>query len=625
MKKFLLLLIVFSFFVKPLGAQTEVEGTFFSDLTWTASESPYLIVGNVQMGGGATLTIEPGVVVKFTGAYEIMIVEGIQINGTSEDSVIIESLDADPLETTFIRFLNSNLSNSQITFTRIEGADNLILIDDECDQILNINNSLFKNGGFRNGDSNVGNEGVVLVEDCIFRNAEIVCKNRGEILISSCDVYDSVIESRSSRYNPQLIGIIVDSSNLYNSVLTTRSVDRGLLIENSNMNGCNFSAKYTILMIQNCRIMNSSFNLDYVDWSYDSNYFELVGCIVKNTSVESNTTSSDNDWYASIDMENCIVVKEASTVFGCYQFDFINSMLIGDSLSLGVLMERGEILNSSIVNNDVGLRIIDSGIYTSIEGSNLFRNFTFNVELENVSYSVSGINSYWGSANPYEIAASIYDVYDDISLGMVNFAGFLNEPNENCPISPPFGLSANNSEQGLQLNWHANPEPDIAGYRLHYGNFDGFEFENVMDMGSDTTFLVPFFLATDSLAITAYDNQFNEGTSIFINMTTGHESWYSTILTTDVLTDVAENGIANSDVVKLFPNPVNEVLFLEFSDSRESNVNFYIFDLKGVLMQKGSSVFSGQGQIDVSNLSNGSYLIEMTYQDQSYVSKFIKL
>lgn len=58
------------------NTQTNVSGYILSNTTWTLAGSPYIVTGNTLVNNGVTLTIEPGVVVKFDST------KALQINGT---------------------------------------------------------------------------------------------------------------------------------------------------------------------------------------------------------------------------------------------------------------------------------------------------------------------------------------------------------------------------------------------------------------------------------------------------------------------------------------------------------------------------------------------------------------
>ena len=75
----------------PAAADTPVSGSITVDTTWNASMSPIWVEGDVLVTGGATLTIDPGVEVRFNGFYDITIADGALVaNGDAAGAGIIQ-------------------------------------------------------------------------------------------------------------------------------------------------------------------------------------------------------------------------------------------------------------------------------------------------------------------------------------------------------------------------------------------------------------------------------------------------------------------------------------------------------------------------------------------------------
>jgi parallel beta-helix repeat protein len=61
---------------------TYISGPITSDTTWYSADSPYIVTGDVTVEPGFTLTIEPGVEVKFDGVYSITVDGKLIADGT---------------------------------------------------------------------------------------------------------------------------------------------------------------------------------------------------------------------------------------------------------------------------------------------------------------------------------------------------------------------------------------------------------------------------------------------------------------------------------------------------------------------------------------------------------------
>ena len=101
--------LVLSVMSKQSAAQTSVPGGLVSG-TWMLAGSPYLIQGSVQINNGATLTIEPGVIVNFQGSYKFNVQGRLIAIGTASDSIIFTA--ANPSDGwKGVRFEDTPLSN----------------------------------------------------------------------------------------------------------------------------------------------------------------------------------------------------------------------------------------------------------------------------------------------------------------------------------------------------------------------------------------------------------------------------------------------------------------------------------------------------------------------------------
>ncbi|MGC8998137.1 MAG: right-handed parallel beta-helix repeat-containing protein [Candidatus Bathyarchaeia archaeon] len=74
----------------PAVRATYFEGEITIDTVWTLVDSPFILSGNVTILEGVTLTIEPGVEVRFGGKFSIIVNGRLIAKGTSEFNKLIK-------------------------------------------------------------------------------------------------------------------------------------------------------------------------------------------------------------------------------------------------------------------------------------------------------------------------------------------------------------------------------------------------------------------------------------------------------------------------------------------------------------------------------------------------------
>ena len=110
---------------------TIIEGNINEDTTWTADNSPYMIVDELQIFDNVKLTIQEGTEIKINDKVKIKVAGELEANGTKENPVIFTSQDN---KWGGIEFINSNsiisnvLLENSIAAIELSG-DSKVLID----------------------------------------------------------------------------------------------------------------------------------------------------------------------------------------------------------------------------------------------------------------------------------------------------------------------------------------------------------------------------------------------------------------------------------------------------------------------------------------------------------------
>ena len=178
----------------------------------------------------------------------------------------------------------------------------------------------------------------------------------------------------------------------------------------------------------------------------------------------------------------------------------------------------------------------------------------------------------------------------------------------------------------MSLSWTANSEPDISGYKVYWGNANNYPYGNSLDVGNVTSYTITGLPAGTFYAnVTAYDISAdtvtdNPNTIVNEKQCTGNESWYAKPISS---VGIHESDLTSKNILfNFYPNPANDLVTLNITNTNIENMELNIYNVIGVLV-KSEKINQNQQQINIGNLSNGIYLLEIKSQDWMGKEKLI--
>tara|TARA_B110000027_G_scaffold40767_1_gene45008 strand:- start:268 stop:5646 length:5379 start_codon:yes stop_codon:yes gene_type:complete len=490
-------------------AQTNVSGAISSDITWSLADSPFTVTGSILVSNGVTLTIEAGAVINFSDDYKILVKGNIISSGTSESLITFNGHSSEG-SSQMIIFKSTNLSNSTITYNVFNGPQKAIQLADESEGnedstknsgILTVTYSDFNNAGIYTKGYSTSAE--LEFENSTFDNLTIkgYYPRTEPITFTNCIINNSNINSDSYNYGIKFITSTVKNSNITMGCCSANFLFNASTVYNSTISNGGGSPVNGLF-----KVVNSFFILSSIDLS--SSHF------VSEKSIFFSKNSAD-------DMLSIGNTEISNSSFIGYD-KTLNSTGIKISGRAGYnIGGNTNISNSTLLNFNSGL-VFDGKNTISIANNNILSNSLYNVK-NNTSSDLILENNFWGTFIESEIQNLIFDSSDDIDKGTVDYTPFLTSLNIEAPISPPSNVTKSVTGSDVVLNWSANGESDIAGYKLHYGSPTGYSYATNVDLGNVTTYVVNGGDITTEYSITAYDSNI-DGTD---DMVDGNESWFS--------------------------------------------------------------------------------------------------
>lgn len=589
-----------------LSAQTVIQGTY-NNLQLTAAGSPYNVTGTVEIPAGAVIDIAPGVVVNFVGSGEILIHGAIQANGTLAQPIVFNGNNAPNI----LHISDVNLLDSKISYCHFFGGGNAIFLEGNNTNYLQPNDLLISNSGLRSdansGGIQFGNSEVVystiLLRHSLFGSSNIFsfdyCTIRSSTInsIANNGIYTTMQINYTKISDCQFL--IQGLTNRFNSVSFTEA----------EVHNCTFTVKNTNCSFTQCKLKGSPFSLGTAAVATDTCNIVLSTSILVNCDLIGGSILNAPG-YLQVDMSSCLYAKGINTISSVDVIKMHGSSIIGTGTGTGIRSFRSKVGASTVVNNTIG--VLSLGYrepkFEGMIGSNIFRNSLLNVKIDS-SYGYNAEGTWWGTNDSLEIANLIDDFHDNPSKGEVLLGVWASIPNTNPPISPPFEVRDSLVLGGHLISWTTNPEPDLAGYHLHSGNFDGFEYTNVVDLGNVTSVFIPDTSFSNNMSLTAYDVNFSGGQ----DMAAGRESWYSTI--SGALPVAVSEPIKTANAaLKLYPNPSSGQFSIAYRNAKRDPseiCDLQIIDIAGKLILNSNEIIF-PFEVDAKSWPKGIYIARVS-------------
>jgi len=374
MRKIILALSVLIFVCILAQAQTNVSGGVFTNTTWTLANSPYILTGPVVVFPNVTLTIEPGVEVRIEEKSTNV---SLQIYLELRGKLVAKGTSANPIS--FIPNTPPTVGNDYIwqgIFVKTAQGGSIDM------DYFTFNNAYY---GINYDDVFID---TLTFNHCKFNYNCYALAINTNVVLNYCEFNNNAV--------------VHSLIYVYGSVTAKNCIYKN-----------NFACMTTVVNgveVSDCTFENNQ------------NCFIQISGKVKNSMFKNNAKAFQENGTLEIDSSEFRNNQIGIDAFGVGSVK--NSIFTGNGIGLTV-SSNSIIENNNISNNDVGLGLV--GTFTTgmvlpfIKNNKICNNIQYNLENKS-DYNLSLDSNCFCLNDSVSIDAKIYDGYDDITRGLINFA-----------------------------------------------------------------------------------------------------------------------------------------------------------------------------------------------------------
>lgn len=475
-----------AFTVTTRGSIEQVSGTIGEDTVWT-SDKTYLVVSNLGIAPGVTLTIQPGTTVKFDGDYALNVGGTLIADGTTGQPIVFESNSTgstwshiyfdDPSTDAVADDAGAYQSGTILHYVQVKDAANGLVCNDATPYLLHVT---IDQGGI---NCACGSTRFWLLDSTV----------SGDVLATGGP--GPTAQARTGRASPMAEPTVPAS-------MVAPSTVRGTTISGGNLS---LGAESHVLT----STVGGSISLG-------------GGSTVQSSSVEGNVSiSGDGTVVSNTVSGGGISLGGGSTVQGNNVEDASGTAIqtsgtvtvtanrVVGSAGAGIVVSSGLVQGNLIANCggdglQVGAATVLGNTFTGIEGRALYttggvpvkiqgNNFEFNRGTHDL-YNNNGAEWYviaqgnwWGTTDTAAIAGRIYDFDDDYTKGRVSYTPVLTGPSTEAPayvrsvtLTPgsPVGIETVAFEVEFSRQMDAGIDAEVAFFTTKCGTWTVYDKDN---------------------------------------------------------------------------------------------------------------------------------------------------
>lgn len=216
---------------------TPISG-IISDTTWSVTNSPYIITGDTTVAPDSTVTIEPGVEVRFDGFYELAVRGSLLALGAKDKPILFTRHQQANWKGIYVNSRGSQ--RVELENVVVEYAETGIVMSMQSVNAINI----VRDSVFRHNTTGISTGSSTLQEPWITRN--LITKNGIGIVGGTALSYNTVTENQShGMVGPCSVRYSVISNNGGDGIHTTFACEISYnTIEGNKGNGISWTEQY---------------------------------------------------------------------------------------------------------------------------------------------------------------------------------------------------------------------------------------------------------------------------------------------------------------------------------------------------------------------------------------------